>query len=75
MLENLEPIPQRRPCKLQTVKETLEPKDQELLMVYVNDVATWSHHRLSRALASRGVQLGFDAIHRHRAGLCSCSKA
>lgn len=72
MLEDLEPVKQVRTCKIRTLKEGLDPKDQELLDGYLADVETWTPHRLARALGSKGLKIDSRQISQHREQTCSC---
>lgn len=75
MLEDLEPVKQVRTCKIRTLKEGLDPKDQLLLDGYLADVETWTAHRLSRALGSKGLKVDHRQISQHRDKMCSCKDA
>lgn len=75
MLEDLEPVKQVRTCKVRTLKESLDPKDQVLLDAYLADVETWTPHKLSRALGSKGLKIDHRQIDQHRDMMCSCKDA
>lgn len=75
MLEDLEPVKQIRSCKVRTLKEGLDRKDQELLDAYLADVDTWTPHRLARALGSKGLKIDSRQIIQHREQTCSCKDA
>lgn len=73
MLEDLTPIRIPRSCKIRTLKEGLDPKDQELLEVYISDTKNWTPHKLAGALASKGLKVDHRQIMQHRDRMCSCS--
>ena len=75
MLEDLEPVKAFRSCKIRTLKDDLDPKDQELLDTYLADVETWTPHKLSRALGSKGLKIDHRQIDQHRDMMCSCKDA
>lgn len=72
MLEGLEPVTGRRPCKTRTTLKNLEAGDNKILTEALADQAKWSDKGLSVALHQRGIQLSNEAIGRHRRKLCSC---
>lgn len=74
MLEDLQPPRQVRSCKVRTLKEGLAVKDQELLENYIADVANWTPHKLSIALASKGLKIDHRQLAAHRNNLCSCGE-
>lgn len=76
MLENLKAAVSKRryPCATRIFYESLEPKDQEILMDVLTN-SDVSHSALSKALREQaGTTLADTSIARHRQGLCSCSK-
>lgn len=76
MLENLKAAVAKRryPCATRIFYESLEPKDQEILMDVLTN-SDVSHSALSKALREQaGTTLADTSIARHRQGLCSCSK-
>ena len=73
MLEDLAPAKVIRSCKVRTLKEGLDTKDQELLESYIADVQNWTPHRLSVALGSKGLKIDHRQIVQHRDRMCSCS--
>lgn len=72
MLENLVAEKPIRSCKVRTVRDSLDGKDQKLFMQYVDDVDGWASHTLAKALASRGLVIDPKAISRHREQQCTC---
>jgi hypothetical protein len=73
MLENLEPIPKPRNCKVRTILQSLEPKDREILQKALTD-PRWSAHALSVALGHRGLDLAGKLIGVHRKRKCTCEQ-
>lgn len=72
MLEDLEPVKAFRSCKIRTLKDDLDPKDQELLDTYLANVETWTPYKLAKALASKGLRVDYHQITAHRNKICSC---
>lgn len=72
MLEGLEPVTGKRPCKTRATLEDLEAGDKKILTEALADKSRWSDKGLSVALSQRGIQLSNEAIGRHRKELCSC---
>jgi hypothetical protein len=73
MLEDLEPSPNLRNCKVRTVIESLEAKDRAILEHALTD-SKWTPHSLSTALAQRGIALADKLIRRHQVQRCSCQE-
>ena len=65
MLENLEPLKHNRISRIDEVMETLDAKDQKILLDALNN-RKWSAHGLSNALKARGVLLSGSTIKRYR---------
>jgi hypothetical protein len=72
MLEGLEPVTGRRPCKTRATLEGMDAGDKKILTEALANKTKWSDKGLSVALSQRGVQLSNEAIGRHRRELCSC---
>ncbi len=72
MLEGLEPVTGKRPCKTRATLQGLEAGDKKILTEALANKTKWSDKGLSVALSQRGVQLSNEAIGRHRRELCSC---
>ena len=72
LLDNLEPPKKNRSCKIRTVKNELDKKDQEALDSYLADLERWPAKSLSNALSSKGIIVTDNTITRHRKGICSC---
>lgn len=73
MLEDLAPAKMIRSCKVRTLKEGLDLKDQELLEGYISDTKNWTPHKLAGALGSKGLKIDHRQITQHRDRMCSCS--
>ena len=65
MLEGLEPPQPNRRTRIDEVLETLDAKDQKILLDALDD-PNWSANGLSVALRARGVKLSSSTIMRHR---------
>lgn len=74
MLEDLKPIKVSAKCKIGRFYDELEPKDQKLLLGYLEDIS-FSAEQMSLALKER-VQsdIGATVIRNHRKGSCACTK-
>ena len=73
MLEGLEPVKIMRSCKVRTLKQDLSDADTKLLDSYLADADKWTPHKLSVALASKGLKIDHRQIQQHRDLMCSCS--
>ena len=65
MLEGLEPPKPNRRTRIDEVLETLDAKDQKILLDALDD-PNWSANGLSVALRARGVKLSSSTIMRYR---------
>ena len=65
MLEGLEPPKPNRKSRIEEVLETLDAKDQKILIDALNN-PDWSANGLSVALRQRGVKLSSSTITRYR---------
>ena len=72
MLEGLEPPKKIPACKVRSVIQGLEPKDQEILK---NALANpeWPHSTLTHELNKRGIKISEQPVRTHRLGRCSCA--
>jgi hypothetical protein len=71
MLEGLTP-PNRLPaCKVRTILESLEPKDQEILKAAIAS-ADWPTVTLAESLTKRGLIISESPLRKHRVKRCSC---
>jgi hypothetical protein len=73
MLEGLTPPKKQPACKVRSVIESLEAKDQEILKKALAD-AEWPHSTLTHELNKRGIEISEQPVRIHRLGRCSCSK-
>lgn len=71
MLEGLTPPKRIQACKVRTVLESLDAKDQEILK---NALANpdWPHSTLAHELNKRGLKISEQPVRTHRLGRCSC---
>lgn len=72
MLEDLQPPVKGYTCRIRTVKNELDKKDQEIIDAALADVDKWPAKTLSNALSAKGLKVTDNSITRHRKGLCSC---
>lgn len=73
MLEGLEPVRNRNySCKVELLREELEPSDYEILLTAIADPDKWGAKTLQNALRLRGVYLADTTIGKHRRKLCAC---
>lgn len=76
MLEGLTPLANRvYTCKINLIKDELEPNDYQILLDAIADSKLWSAKGLSTALKTRGVTLADTTITRHRNKVCNCFKS
>jgi hypothetical protein len=71
MLEGLAPPKKQPPCKVRSVLESLEAKDQDILKKALTD-ADWAHSTLTHELNKRGIEISEQPVRHHRLGRCSC---
>ena len=71
MLEGMTPTQRKPPCTVRSVLESLDAKDQVIL---VNAVAneSWKAPALARELTARGIAISEKPILAHRRKVCSC---
>jgi DNA-binding HxlR family transcriptional regulator len=72
MLEDLTPPVKRTPCKVRTILEQLDEKDQSILLAALADHEAWTSNGLARALSQRGLVITEKPIRKHRNRECSC---
>ena len=73
MLEGLQPENNRAYyCKVETLRNELDPKDFAILETALADDKLWSANGLSKALRKRGVVLADTTIGKHRNKQCWC---
>jgi len=73
MLEDLTNEPRVRPCRVNTIKATLNAADQAKLEAAVTDPA-WPISQLEKQLRAKGLDISDSSITRHREKRCACSK-
>jgi hypothetical protein len=73
MLEDLTNEPRVRPCRVNTIKATLNAADQAKLEAAVTD-PTWPISQLEKQLRAKGLDISDSSITRHREKRCACSK-
>jgi hypothetical protein len=73
MLEDLTNQPRVRPCRVNTIKSTLNAADQIKLEEAVTDPA-WPISQLEKQLRAKGLDISDSSITRHREKRCACSK-
>jgi len=73
MLEDLTNEPRVRPCRVNTIKATLNAADQAKLEAAVTD-PTWPISTLEKQLRAKGLDISDSSITRHREKRCACSK-
>lgn len=72
MLEDMTPpVRIETECKVMKTASSLDPKDRELFIGYLDD-KKWVAETLSDALKARGVRLGASVLRRHRRKVCVC---
>jgi hypothetical protein len=72
LLEGLTPPRKELSCRIRKVMEGLEPDDQKILRLSLEDFDSWPAKTLERALKLRGVILSEGPIRKHRNRKCSC---
>jgi hypothetical protein len=72
MLEDLTPPVKRTPCKVRTILQQLDEKDEGILLKALTDDEAWSGNALARALSQRGLIITEKPIRKHRNSECSC---
>jgi hypothetical protein len=71
MLEGLQPPVKIGACKVRTLMNALEPKDQEILKQAIAN-ADWPSLTLAEELTKRGLLISESPLRKHRAKRCSC---
>lgn len=62
-------------CRLMVLRDTLSPSDQTILDDALADRLNWSTHALWSALVSKGLNMGYNAVYRHREDMCACGRS
>ena len=73
MLEGLTPPVKIGACRIRTILESLEAKDQEMLKIALAN-PDWYHSALARELTKRGLTVSDQALRIHRIGRCTCAR-
>jgi len=73
ILDGLEPIQHREPCRVGKIILELKPDDQQILLEALSD-DRWTARSLMTALNARGISIARDTIHSHMKRTCRCSK-
>ena len=73
MLEGMEPQVRKSSCKVRTILETLDAKDQVILVNAISN-DSWTAPALARELTARGIQITEKPIMIHRRKECSCAR-
>lgn len=73
MLEGLTPPVKLGACKIRTIHDAIEPKDQEMLKQALAN-PLWTHSGLARELTDRGLPISDQALRTHRLGRCTCAR-
>jgi hypothetical protein len=73
MLEGLEPQARKSSCKVRTILESLDSKDQSILVdALANE--DWTAASLARELTTRGLAISEKPIMNHKRKRCSCAR-
>jgi hypothetical protein len=73
MLEGLTPPVKIGACRVRTIYESLEPKDQVMLKEALAN-PNWTHSGLALELTNRGLSISDQALRTHRLGRCTCAR-
>jgi ribosome-interacting GTPase 1 len=73
MLEGLTPQVKKSSCKVRTVLESLDNKDQVILVNAISN-DSWTAPALARELTARGIAISEKPISLHRRKECSCAR-
>ena len=73
MLEGLTPQVRKSSCKVRTILESLDAKDQAILVAALAN-EDWTSNALARELTSRGLTISDKPIMVHRRKECSCAR-
>ena len=72
MLEGMKPEAKKSSCKVRTILESLDSKDQSILVsALAND--DWTAAALARELTTRGLAISEKPIMNHKRKRCSCA--
>ena len=73
MLEGMEPQARKSSCKVRTILEALDAKDQVILVNAISN-DSWGAGQLARELTARGILISEKPILAHRRKVCSCAR-
>jgi hypothetical protein len=73
MLEGLTPQVRKSSCKVRTILETLDTKDQAILVAAIAN-EQFTSTSLARQLTARGITISEKPIVAHRRKACSCAR-
>jgi len=71
MLEGLKRPDIIRPCKVRSILDSLNDRDQEILMEALLD-PEWKSHTLAVEMTKLGLTVSANSVHKHRQRSCSC---
>jgi hypothetical protein len=73
MLEGMKPEAKKSSCKVRTILQSLDSKDQSILVdALANE--DWTAASLSRELTARGLAISEKPVMYHRRKECSCAR-
>ena len=73
MLEGMTPQVKKTTCKVRTILESLDERDQVILVNAISN-EQWKAPALARELTARGIQISEKPILAHRRKVCSCAR-
>ena len=73
MLEGMKLQTKKSSCKVRTILESLDPKDQAILVAALAN-EEWTAGALSRELTARGIAVSEKPIMAHKRKRCSCAR-
>lgn len=73
MLEDLTVKPRQWPCRVRAILHTLDASDQRILKDAIAS-PDWTTNALTRALRSKGIDVGYSSIRKHETRQCSCTE-
>ena len=73
MLEGMTPQIKKTSCKVRTILESLDEKDQVILVNAISN-DQWKAPALARELTARGIHISEKPILLHRRKGCSCAR-
>ena len=73
MLEGLTPQVKKSSCKVRTILESLDAKDQAILVAALAN-EDWTANALARELTNRGIPISEKPVMTHKRKGCSCAR-